>query len=296
LISVIAALSLAPSVLAANQGDFSGAVAIGTGYAGIDAAPTNGLIVQGTVGIGTSSPIYPLDVKNSGFNQIHISSDGSDTQGYIVANSTGLGFGAQAANDGTNWIAKSTLASITAMISGTVNFYTDTGLTVGSSYAPTLRMTVNSSGNVGIGTTAPSYLLHVGSSSASGAVAGFQNSADLCTLTPAASSPTWSCSSDIRLKMNIADTGNGLASLEGMRVRDFTMKSTGERQTGVIAQELTTVHPDMVHMGSNGFYTVDSPSPWVLVKAIQELNSKITEQQKEIDTLKQTTKHGAGGQ
>jgi len=58
-----------------------------------------------------------------------------------------------------------------------------------------------------------------------------------------------------------------------VRVRDFTMKATGEQQTGVIAQEMQRAHPDMVHMGSNGFYTVDSPNPWRLVKAIQELKA-----------------------
>jgi hypothetical protein len=133
---------------------------------------------------------------------------------------------------------------------------------------------VLSGGYVGIGTAGPNYLLHVGSSSASGAVAGFQNSADLCTLTPAASTPTWSCSSDIRLKTDIADTGDALAQLGTMRVRNFTMKATGERQTGVIAQELQAAHPDMVHLGPNGFYTVDSPNPWQLVKAIQELGTE----------------------
>ena len=52
------------------------------------------------------------------------------------------------------------------------------------------------------------------------------------------------------------------------------MKASGERQTGVIAQELATAHPDMVHAGSNGFYTVELPNPWMLVKAIQELKAE----------------------
>jgi hypothetical protein len=29
----------------------------------------------------------------------------------------------------------------------------------------------------------------------------------------------------------------------------------------------------MVHMGKDGFYTVDEPNPWKLVKAIQELKA-----------------------
>jgi len=49
----------------ANASDVSGGAAIGTGYAGIDTAPTNGVIVQGEVGIGTSSPSYMLDVRGT---------------------------------------------------------------------------------------------------------------------------------------------------------------------------------------------------------------------------------------
>jgi hypothetical protein len=47
----------------ANSGDVSGGVAIGTSYAGVDAAPTNGLIVQGSVGIGTTAPLETFDVN-----------------------------------------------------------------------------------------------------------------------------------------------------------------------------------------------------------------------------------------
>jgi hypothetical protein len=128
-------------------------------------------------------------------------------------------------------------------------------------------------GNVGIGTTVPAYLLHVGSASASGIVVEFQNSSGACTFTPSASSMTPSCSSDRRLKNDIQDTGDALAWLRDMRVRDFTIKSTGEHKTGVIAQEMLKTHPDMVHLGADSFYKVDEPDPWKLVKAIQELKA-----------------------
>lgn len=48
-----------------NRADIYGAVAIGTGYAGANTAPTSGLIVQGNLGIGTATPTAPFQVKPS---------------------------------------------------------------------------------------------------------------------------------------------------------------------------------------------------------------------------------------
>jgi hypothetical protein len=62
---ISAGIIIANHALAANSGDFSGPVAIGTAYAGIANAPTNGLIVQGNTGIGTNSPSYTLDIRGS---------------------------------------------------------------------------------------------------------------------------------------------------------------------------------------------------------------------------------------
>ena len=46
--------------------DVYGSVAIGTSYAGVTAAPTNGAIIQGNVGIGTASPITNSILSLSG--------------------------------------------------------------------------------------------------------------------------------------------------------------------------------------------------------------------------------------
>src|SRR6266436_3874150 len=145
------------------------------------------------------------------------------------------------------------------------------GSTGSTANSATTAMTILSTGLVGIGTTSPAYLLHVGSASASGIVAELQNSSGACTYQPGASYESVSCSSDARLKKDIADTGDMLAWVRDMRIRDFTIIADGERRTGVIAQELLPSHPDMVRMGPNGFYTVDQPDPWKLVKAIQQL-------------------------
>src|SRR6202042_661796 len=55
-------------------------------------------------------------------------------------------------------------------------------------------------GSVGIGTSAPSYLLHVGSPNAVRIVADFQNSSGYCTFNPSSSGIMTTCTSDMRLK------------------------------------------------------------------------------------------------
>jgi hypothetical protein len=129
------------------------------------------------------------------------------------------------------------------------------------------------SGNVGIGTTVPAYLLHVGSASASGIVEELQNSSGNCTFQPSSSALQVVCSSDRRLKEDIDDAVPALPQLADMRVRNYTIKASGERTIGVIAQEMIWKHPDLVHMGPDGFYGVEAPNVWLLVKAIQELKA-----------------------
>ncbi len=63
LLRVVALCALSSSHAYANSGDFYGGVAIGTGYAGVDTAPSNGAIIQGDVGIGSTSPITSLDLS-----------------------------------------------------------------------------------------------------------------------------------------------------------------------------------------------------------------------------------------
>ena len=60
---------------ALNKADIAGNAAIGTNYAGLLSAPTNGLIVQGNVGIGTSNPTTALQIGSTG-SGCNISSTG----------------------------------------------------------------------------------------------------------------------------------------------------------------------------------------------------------------------------
>lgn len=134
-------------------------------------------------------------------------------------------------------------------------------------------------GNVGIGTLTPGSPLVV-TTAASGVVESLTNSAGTCTHTPGASTETVACSSDARLKEDIHDANSALVFFDGIHVREFEVKATGEHKTGVIAQEMLQDYGQMVHMGADGFYTVDEPNPWQLVKAIQELRAEITKLKK----------------
>jgi hypothetical protein len=115
-----------------------------------------------------------------------------------------------------------------------------------------------------------------------------QNSAGTCTHTPGAGSESVSCSSDIRLKKDIAPAPSALDWLSNIAVKQYTVRSTGERTEGVIAQEMLIYHPEMVHTDSKGIYNVDQPNPWVLVKAIQELKADNDNLRHEINVLKKT--------
>jgi len=140
-------------------------------------SPTNGLIVEGNVGIGTASPGYMLDVNaNNTIPQIHFSKTAVDSGGYIGSNSTAnFILSGGSLYNGTNWVAKATGASSISgswMTSGDFIFFADTGLTVGNTFTPTTRMYINSSGNVGIGTITPLSKLGVVGNASIGATYG----------------------------------------------------------------------------------------------------------------------------
>ena len=174
----------------------------------------------------------------------------------------------------------------------------------------TERLRINSSGNVGIGTTNPSATLHSVSTSASTAAGMFQVTATSSTAIPAisvikqdslnsvnqtfvqfniaagatgsgqinangAGLAAFGSFSDLRLKENITALPSQIDNVCALRPCEFDYKDGSGHQIGFIAQEMQEVYPDVIGV-DNGMLTITgwSKTEARLVKAIQELKSK----------------------
>ena len=128
-------------------------------------APTEAMRITsaGDVGIGTTTPGGQLDIitgapTNSEFHLGEVDNEGLYMSSFTDSDA-GIGGGVESV--GASWTARSTTASMVRQVSGEINFYTDASRTDGNTYTPTNRMMIDTSGDVGIGTIAPSTKLEV---------------------------------------------------------------------------------------------------------------------------------------
>ena len=149
-----------------NKLDVAGGMALGS-YAGVNTAPSNSLIVSGNIGINSTTPNYRLSISSStadvinvgggfvaGLNSTPVNPDQAVPLIYLQNNYAPLGTGA-----GSAFVQKGNSFGEAAIL-GTndnynLNFETNN----------TSRLTIDTAGNVGIGTTAPNANLQLGSSS-----------------------------------------------------------------------------------------------------------------------------------
>ena len=94
-------------------------------------------------------------------------------------------------------------------------------------------------------------------------------------------------SSDARLKSNIVSLGSTLSKLLQIDGKSYEMK--GKQKIGVLAQEIQDVFPELVSEDDNEMLAVNYQGlvP-VLINALKEQESKIIDQQAQIDELKET--------
>lgn len=122
-------------------------------------------------------------------------------------------------------------------------------------------------GNVGIGTTSPSYKLDV-----DGTVRARE----------------FIYRSDESFKTNIQPLENSLKKVSQLQGVSFDWKSTNKRDIGFIAQDLEKVYPEFVYIDEDGTKSVDyGKIVAILVESIKEQQSQIESLQKEIEELKE---------
>jgi hypothetical protein len=250
----------------------------------------------GNVGIGTTSPGYPLHVEGSSTSPIRTylrntnaagsSSYTMGTDSYPISaavfsnGSTASGYGGANALNLIN-VPNAPLAL------GTNN---------------TVQLTILGNGNVGIGTDGTGYTysgkvkvlfdsssghgvtIKTSSSTNSYGPIVFENSAaglaGWISYGPGETSVNYNTSSDRRLKENIAPTAKGLSTLMEVPVSDFNfIADPGKtRVQGFIAQEVYNVYPEAVAKGDDDV----KKKPWavdygrltpLIVKAVQDIKN-----------------------
>ena len=231
----------------------------GSLYFTLNQSTTQGITLtsSGSVGIGSSSPTATLQVSASSsiYGQLRLVNSTATT-----ANEVSMGYfnnpsASFAGATGSAWCH-----GIASYGVGANNFAfgcVNTGLI----------MSMLSSGNVGIGITTPTYKLHVdGTIFASG---------DITAL------------SDQRYKQNIVRLDHSLDVIRSINGYSYTREDyrPGEKQIGLLAQELCKVLPEAVSYDSNNDqYSINYNSLIApLVEAVKELYDRVEAQSKTID-------------
>ena len=247
---------------------------------------------SGNVGIGTSSPSNILTISSGNGTFVKFGDNG-----YLSHfNSGGYILGGAEFNSGGVWTARATSAAAIAVNevnTGSIVFFTNTGLTSGNSFSPTERMRITSGGEVCIGTTTAIgaglgnikgnatvfNLLSIQNDASIGNFIYFMNSGGSAAgnIANSAGGVLYLTSSDYRLKQDFKDY-NGLNLISKIKTYDYELKCDNSRMYGVKAHELQEVIPYAVNgeKDAKEMQSVDySKLVPVLVKAIQELEARI---------------------
>lgn len=255
-----------------NKLDVEGGVAIGASYSGTNVAPSNGLLVEGSVGIGLTSVTGGTKLEITG-GDLRI----SDSFPFITLNAS-----TSTNNSGFNFIEAGTSKAYIYYKGSSDEIWLSNSSGGGSQH-----LSIGTTGDVGLGRTAVTNQLEL-SGNASKAIAG-----------------SWLANSDRRIKTDILDIDNSLDLVKKLRPVKFKYTDEWMKRNPIIknqyyynfiAQEYQNVFPNAVK-GSGEYLEGDSieilqidtyDAQIVTIKAVQELIMKIEALEKENSQLKGT--------
>ena len=203
-------------------------------------APTNSLFINsdGKIGLGTASPSYPMELSKTGSAATFVANQTDGATAMISAGASYVFIGALSNNDFRLLVNDQP------------------------------RMTIDTSGEVGIGTTSPNYPLEVATA----------NGAYLNT------SGNWVNPSSRTLKENIKSltAEEAITTLNALNPVKYNYKvDKTEQYVGFIAEDV----PDLVAVNNRkGMVPMDVVA--VLTKVVKEQQKIITELKNEIDEIK----------
>jgi hypothetical protein len=230
----------------------------------------NLILKNGKIGVNNSSPLYDLHVGDGNITATNL----SDTRMVVSDNDNGqrvaiLGL---AKTDGGSKVEAQLEANGSTLAGPSVIMGAVTSHPLYFRTANLTRMTVTSSGDVGIGTSSPSTKLEVNG-----------NVTATCGVL--------TCS-DARYKHVDAPLAHVLDALENLRGvyfhwdhENYPDKNFSEgRQIGIIAQELEQYFPELVHTDQEGFKTVDyAKFSAVLLQGLKEQQALYRDLQRDYD-------------
>ncbi|MDD5078463.1 MAG: tail fiber domain-containing protein, partial [Candidatus Omnitrophica bacterium] len=239
------------------------------------------LVVEGNVGIGTTTPVSKLVLLGGGMD---IGAQSATDQ--TVVDSINKGKGSEitfwAPCEGYSNLAMHNGGRIYTKMPAADWGQTQLVLQAGNDWNKFVsqQFVLVGNGNVGVGTNSPGYKLHVvGDIYASGSISATGG----CV-----------CTSDKRFKKNIVILDNSLRKilrLKGVkfdwRQKEFKDKNfVSGRQIGIIAQEMEKEFPELVMTDKEGYKSIAYDKfTAVLLEAIKEQENKINSQQAVIKSL-----------
>lgn len=250
----------------ANKLDVEGSMAIGSSFSGSNAAPAEGLIIQGNTGIGTASVVNKLDVEGGvAIGSSYSGSSSAPSNGLIVQGSVGLG---------TNSFASGITGHAT-ISSGSTHKAFNTNTTCANTFQIEYFTSLLGScfpSPIGI----PFLITHNNAGSVSNLFYVDKSGNTYGT--------SWNNISDLSFKKNILPISNGLHKILSLKGVSYQWKDNSMdtlHHFGVIAQDVEKVIPEIVKDN-----TIDSKKSVEYTGLIPVLIEAIKEQQTMIEELK----------